>query len=60
MKSFELRRKSPRKHPFEIGNPRSCKELRTRVVSQRMKVNVIEDIGNEISYSLVACVLVSQ
>ena len=55
----ELRHKSPRVHPFEIRNPGSCQEFGTRVLSQRMKVQVIDDIRYGIDYGLVAFVLVS-
>lgn len=55
----ELRHKSPRVHPFEIRNPGSCKEFGTRILSQGMKVNVIDDVHYEIDCSLVASVLVA-
>ena len=52
----ELRHQCPRVHPFEIGDPRRGKELRTRVLSQRMEVKVIYDISKKVDYSLVASV----
>ena len=60
MKLFELRHEGPPVHPYEIRDPRSRKELRAGVLPQRMNVNIIEDIRNGISYSLVAGVLVSK
>ena len=59
MKFSELRHESAREHPFEIRDPRGCKEFWTRIVPQRMKVKVIEDICNDISYDLIAYVSVS-
>ena len=55
----ELRHQSPRVHPFEVWDPRRCKEFRTRVLSQWMKVKVIDDISKEVNYRLVASVSVS-
>ena len=55
----ELRHQSPRVHPFEVGDPGCRKEFRTRVLSQRMEVKVVDDISKEVEYSLVASVSVS-
>ena len=49
MKFFNMMHKGPRVHPFEIGDPRSCKQLWARVLSQRMNVEIIEDTGKEIA-----------
>ncbi len=59
MKFLELGHESPSVHPYEIRYSSCCKELRTRVLPQRMNVKIIEDIGNGISYSLVVYISVS-
>ena len=58
MELFEFRHQSAGVHPFEVTDPRSCQELRPRVLSQRMKVKVIDDIRDGIGYRLVALVSV--
>ena len=51
---LEMRHKGSREHPFEIWEPRSCDELWSGVIFQRMEVKIVEDIPNAVSYGLVA------